>query len=144
MTSTQINQVDYTSFQPFMLVQIPQIFDAVAKDDIFYTVLEIVEGVNASEFINFKKSRSDRCDRILLFSALILSLSIHGKLVSLRGLEQECRYDIRFQIILNYEQPSYKTFERFINDDLCVSIDELLKRVNLYIMDHMNPFCFYG
>ena len=120
-----------------MLVQIPHNFDAVPKDDIFYTVLEIVEEVKPSEFINFNKTRKDGYDRILLLSALILSLSIHGRLISLRELEAECRYDIRFQIILNYERPSYKTFERYINEDLCISIDELLKKVNIYITDHM-------
>lgn len=48
----------------------------------------------------------------------------------------ECRYDIRLQVILNGECPSYKTFERFINENLKVSIEELIKKINLYILDH--------
>ncbi len=59
-----------------------------------------------------------------------------GKLVSLRDLEKECKYDVRFQMLLNGERPSYKTFERFINENLCLGIEELLKKLNLYIMDH--------
>lgn len=136
MTSNQINQGNYNAFQSYMLLQIPENFDVIAKDDIFYTVLEIVEGVKLNDFINFKRSRSDGYDRQALFSALLLSLAIHGKLISLRELERECRYDVRFQIILNSERPSYKTFERFINEDLSMSIENLLKRLNLYIMDH--------
>lgn len=136
MTNTQINQRNYTAFQSYMLVQIPENYDVIAKDDIFYTVLEIVEGVKLNEFINFKRSRSDGYDRLALFSALLLSLAIHGKLISLRDLERECRYDVRFQCLLNGDRPSYKTFERFINKDLCLSIEQLLEKLNLYIMDH--------
>lgn len=136
MTSNQIYQRNYTAFQSYMLVQIPENYDVIAKDDIFYTVLEIVEGVKLDEFINFKRSRSDGYDRLALFSALLLSLAIHGKLISLRDLERECRYDVRFQFLLNGDRPSYKTFERFINEDLCLSIEQLLEKLNLYIMDH--------
>lgn len=136
MTSNQIHQRNYTAFQSYMLVQIPENYDVIAKDDIFYTVLEIVEGVKLNEFINFKRSRSDGYDRLALFSALLLSLAIHGKLISLRDLERECRYDVRFQFLLNGDRPSYKTFERFINKDLCLSIEQLLEKLNLYILDH--------
>lgn len=136
MTSNQIYQRNYTAFQSYMLVQIPENYDVIAKDDIFYTVLEIVEGVKPNEFINFKRSRSDGYDRLALFSALLLSLAIHGKLISLRDLERECRYDVRFQCLLNGDRPSYKTFERFINEELCLSIEQLLEKLNLYILDH--------
>ena len=136
MLNTINYQGNYTAFQPYMLLQIPEDFNVIAKDDIFYTVLEIVEGVKITDFINFKCSRSDSYDKVSLFSALLLSLAIHGKLISLRELEKECRYDIRFQAMLNGEHPSYKTFQRFINDDVSIGMDELLKKLNLYILDH--------
>lgn len=137
MISTQINQGNYSAFQTYMLLQIPENFDDIAMDDIFYTVLDIVKGVKLSDFINFKKLRSDSYDRTALFTSLLLSLAIHGKLISLRELERECRYDIRFRAILNGDMPSYKTFARFINEDLSVDIEELLKRLNLYIMNQI-------
>lgn len=68
MLNTQINQGNYTVYQPYMLVQIPTSYDVIEKDDIFYTVLEIVEGVNLNEFINFKNLRSDSYDRVSVFS----------------------------------------------------------------------------
>ncbi|NBJ64709.1 hypothetical protein D5266_05905 [bacterium c-19] len=137
MKSTQINQGNYNAFQSYMLLQIPGNFNIIAKDDIFYTILEIVEGVKLSDFINFKRTRSDGYDRQALFSALLLSLAIHGKLISLRNLERECRYDVRFQSLLNSGRPSYKTFERFINEELSMNIEELLKKLNLYIMNRI-------
>lgn len=51
MKSTQINQGNYNAFQSYMLLQIPGNFNIIAKDDIFYTILEIVEGVKLSDFI---------------------------------------------------------------------------------------------
>ncbi|MCQ4711914.1 transposase, partial [[Clostridium] innocuum] len=77
-----------------------------------------------------KKSRSDGYDTLALFSALLLSLAIHGKLVSLRDLEKECKYHVRFQMLLNGERPTYKTFERVINENLSIGIEELLKKLN--------------
>lgn len=136
MTNCINNQHHYSVFQPHMLLQMPKNFNLIDKDDIFYTALEIVEGVNINDFINFKKQRCDSYDKFKLFSALVLSICIHGKLESLRNLESEFRYDIRFQYILNYETPSYKTIQRFINEDLSITLDELFKRINLYIADN--------
>ena len=48
-----------------------------------------------------------------------------------------CRYDVRFQSLLNSGRPSYKTFERFINEELSMNIEELLKKLNLYIMNRI-------
>lgn len=98
MPNTQINQGNYNAFQSYMLLQIPENFDVIAKDDIFYTVLEIVEGVNLSNFINFNKQRSDGYDKLALFTALLLSLAIHGKLISLRDLERECREKVQVRM----------------------------------------------
>ena len=50
MTSTQINQGNYSAFQTFILLQIPENFDDIAMDDIFYTVYS--EGSKMSDFIN--------------------------------------------------------------------------------------------
>lgn len=36
MTSTQINQENYSVFQTYMLVQIPENFDVIDEDDILY------------------------------------------------------------------------------------------------------------
>lgn len=66
MTNTQINQGNYSAFQTFMILRIPENFDDIAMDDIFYMVLEIVKGVKLSDFINFNKSRSDSYDRTKL------------------------------------------------------------------------------
>lgn len=124
MISTQINQGNYNAFQSYMLLQISENFDLIAKDDIFYTVLEIVEGVKLIDIINFNKFRGDGYDMLPLLTALILSIAIHRKLVSLRNLEKECKYDIRFQAIRNHETPSHKTFERLINNDLSLILEE--------------------
>lgn len=71
---------------------------------------------------------------------VFLLFTIYEKLISLRKLERECKYDIRFSAILNGEQQSYKTFERFINHDLSIEIEEVQKKINDYIADHTH-FC---
>lgn len=45
-----------------------------------------MEGVKLTDFINFKRLRKDGYNRLAMFSALLLSLAIHGKLISMRIL----------------------------------------------------------
>ena len=54
---------------------------------------------------------------------------------SLRKLEKLCRYDVRYRSITNGFIPSYKSFERFINNTLKESIETIAKEIYLYVQD---------
>ena len=56
--------------------------------------------------------------------------------ISLRELEDECKVNIRYMYLMEYETPSYKTFGNFINDNLTADakkgfkFDENVKGIN--------------
>ena len=52
--------------------------------------------------------------------------------VSLRKLASLCRYDIRFQFIMDGQTPSHMAFHRFIHDDLKIPIEEIFYDLNRY------------
>ena len=52
--------------------------------------------------------------------------------VSLRKLASLCRYDIRFQFIMDGQTPSHMAFHRFIHDDLKMPIEEIFYDLNRY------------
>lgn len=54
MTSTQINQENYTAYQPYMLLDFNFSFqNDVLKDDLSITILEVLRRINLSKFIDF-------------------------------------------------------------------------------------------
>ena len=52
--------------------------------------------------------------------------------VYLRKLASLCRYDIRFQFIMDGQTPSHMAFHRFIHDDLKMPIEEIFYDLNRY------------
>ena len=53
--------------------------------------------------------------------------------ISLRELEDECKVNIRYMYLMDYETPSYKTFGNFINDNLTDSAEGIFKEIMTYI-----------
>ena len=54
--------------------------------------------------------------------------------ISLRELEDECKVNIRYMYLMEYETPSYHTFGNFINDYLTESIEDIFRAINEYII----------
>ena len=53
--------------------------------------------------------------------------------ISLRELEDECKVNIRYMYLMEYETPTYKTFGNFINDNLTDSAEDIFKEIMAYI-----------
>ena len=55
--------------------------------------------------------------------------------ISLRELEDQCKVNLRFLYLMDYETPSYRTFGYFINKVLSGSIEEIFKDINQKIFE---------
>ena len=54
--------------------------------------------------------------------------------ISLRELEDECKVNIRYMYLMEYETPSYRTFGNFINENLTDSAEGIFKEIMAYIV----------
>lgn len=54
--------------------------------------------------------------------------------ISLRELEDECKVNIRYMYLMDYETPTYKTFGNFINKNLTDSVEEIFKAITAHII----------
>ncbi len=54
---------------------------------------------------------------------------------ALRALEDRCKVDLRYIYLMDGEQPSYRTFGYFINNELRDSIEDIFKAVMEYIRE---------
>ncbi len=53
---------------------------------------------------------------------------------SLRDMEKQCKINIRYMYLMDYEQPSYRSFINFINEEIEGSIEDIFKAVMDYII----------
>ena len=135
MTSTQINQGNYTVYQPYMLLNFDYSFqNDVLDDDLSVTILEVLGRINLNKFIDFHNLDSRSYDPVMMLTIILMAFAEDGY-ASLRKLEKLCRYDIRYRSITNGCVPSYKSFERFINHTLKESIQTIAKEIYLYVQD---------
>ena len=54
--------------------------------------------------------------------------------ISLRELEDECKVNIRYMYLMEYETPTYKTFGNFINKNLTERAEDIFKKIMTYIV----------
>ena len=135
MTITQINQPNYTAYQPYMLLDFEFSFqNDVLKDDLSITILEVLRRIDLSKFIDFHHLDSRSYDPVMMLTVILMAFAEDGY-ASLRKLEKLCRYDVRYRSITNGFIPSYKSFERFINNTLKESIETIAKEIYLYVQD---------
>ena len=67
----------------------------------------------------------DICDPVLTFDRFMAN-----GYISLRELEDQCKFNLRFMYLMDHQAPSYRTFGCFINEVLADSIEEIFQDIN--------------
>lgn len=128
---------NYNAYQPYMLLDFNLSFEKdIAHDDICRTVIEITEGINIAKYVDFTNRNSYGYDGIMMFKLVILAKALFGY-VSTRKLAELCKTDIRFMFISQNQTPSHQAFQRFINDNLKMGIEDVFYEINKYIESKM-------
>ncbi|HAM30852.1 MAG TPA: hypothetical protein DCP49_05425 [Erysipelotrichaceae bacterium] len=109
--------------------------DSIPSDDISRTVKEVVEGVNVFKYIDFSSRHDCGYDGLKLLQCILLAYALKGY-ASLRNLEDLCKFDIRFQFIMDGLTPSFMAFQRFIANNLRMSLEDLFVEFNRYFETH--------
>ena len=87
------------------------------------------------KFIDFSHRNSYGYDGVKMLECVLLAFALNGY-ASTRELEDLCKYDIRFQFIMEGQKPSHMPFHRFIHDDLMMPVEELFVEFNRYFESH--------
>ena len=87
------------------------------------------------KFIDFSHRNSYGYDGVKMLECVLLAFALNGY-ASTRELEDLCKYDIRFQFIMEGQKPSHMAFHRFIHDDLMMPVEELFVEFNRYFESH--------
>ena len=128
--------VNCNAIQPSLQFPLSFVYeDSIAKDDISRTVKEVVEGVNILKYVDFSHRNSYGYDGMKMLECVLLAFALKGY-ASVRELEDLCKYDIRFQFIMDGQTPSHMAFHRFIHDDLLMPVEDLFVEFNKYFESH--------
>lgn len=128
--------VNSNAFQPSFQFPLNFVYeDSIAKDDISRTVKEVVEGVNIFKYVDFSHRNSYGYDGMKMLQCVLLAFALKGY-ASVRELADLCKYDIRFQFIMDGQTPSHMAFHRFIHDDLIMPMEDLFVEFNQYFEQH--------
>ncbi|TFI02822.1 transposase, partial [Thiopseudomonas sp. 4R-3cl] len=131
----QINklQLDYKPVQLILPVNYEHIIDDC---DQVVSFKEVVGGLNLRKFIKTSlKGRHDYDPEVMLH---LILFGFMENIRSLRKLEQACRNDIRFMYLGNSIKPSFMAFQRFIDDKLTESIDDIFYTINQFLIEKEN------
>ena len=118
------------------------ISDCLDICDPVFTFDELVGGMNLEKYL--KNVPEHKLGRIRYNPVKMLKTVLFGFMsegyISLRGLQENCRVNIRFMYLMDRETPSYRTFSYFINDVLKDSIEDIFTNNNSDVMEDKMRF----
>lgn len=108
--------------------------------DPVFTFDELVGGMNLQQYltsVSEHKLGRTRYDPIRMLKTVLFGFMDQGY-ISLRGLEENCKVNIRYIYLMDHQTPSYRTFGYFINEVLADNIENIFNDINHAIFDKEN------
>ena len=93
----------------------------------------IMEEIDVRKYLK-ERPRTGRpgYNRVNMLKTVLFGFMDKGY-ASLRELEDRCRVDIRYMYLMDYQRPSYNTFQYFIRNELQESVEEVFQAVTKHI-----------
>ena len=113
---------------PVFISEIINISDSVLVFDHIMEEIEITKYLKATAYTVGRKGYNS----VNMLKTILFGFMDKGY-ISLRELEDECKVNIRYMYLMDYETPTYKTFGNFINDNLTDSAEEVFNDIMRYI-----------
>ena len=121
---------------PVYLTDFLSITDPVIAFDQF------MEGIEISKYLKAIPKHitgRNRYNPVDMLKTVLFAFAEKGY-SSLRELEDNCKVNVRYMYLMNWEKPSYRTFGYFINEVLGDNIEEIFRDINktIFRKDHVD------
>ena len=115
------------------------ISDLLEISDSVITFDHIMEEIEITRYLKSTTTTAGRkgYNSVNMLKTILFGFMDKGY-ISLRELEDECKVNIRYMYLMDYETPTYKTFGNFINQNLTESVEEIFKAITSYIIQKEN------
>ena len=138
METTTFTQSNYITHYNAIQVSLPMnIGTIIDPNDEVVSFLKVMEGVNCSKYIKNVSHRGRKgYDKGMLLRIILFAYMINVR--DYRSIEDRCKHDIRFMLLADHQQPSHMAFQRFENEYLKGTIDEVFFDISKNIGTMMN------
>ena len=123
-------QYEYKPYQMSLPVNYEHIIDS---SDEVVSFMEVVGGLNLKKYIKTSKKGRQEYEAEMMLNCVLFGFMENIR--SLRQLEKTCKNDVRFMYLTKGLKPSFMAFQRFIDNKLKSSIDEILTDINKFLID---------
>ena len=100
----------------------------INSSDPVFSFLKVMEGVNWNKYL-LRPTHKGRDEYNPFKMIKIVLFAFMNKIYSLRKIEQACKTDIRFMFLMDEEQPSHMAIQRFIQNYMKDSIENIFKDI---------------
>ena len=112
--------------------------DCLDITDPVLTFDSIMEEIEIEKYLSETVKRHE-LGRIGYNPVKLLKVILYGFMdkgyISLRELEENCKINLRYMYLMEYERPSYRTFGNFIERYLEGHIEEIFNKINKHIFE---------
>ncbi len=111
--------------------------DCLDMLDPVFTFDRFVEGIDLKKYLkNVPEHRTGRFryNPVNMLKTVLFGFMTNGY-CSLRELEDNCKVNLRFMHLMDWETPTYRTFGYFINEILSESVEEIFSDINHAIFE---------
>lgn len=95
----------------------------------------IMEEISIEKYLKPEENKETgrpRYNRVNMLKTVLFGFMDLGY-TSLRKLEDQCKVNLRYRYLMNYETPSYRTFGNFIAKEIAENIEDIFQAVMDYI-----------
>lgn len=133
--NTEINYTPKQGRFPVFISDLLEISDPVIAFD------HVMEAIGVQKYLKGAVKDTGRLgyNSVNMLKTILFGFVDKGY-ISLRNLDDECRVNIRYMYLMDYETPSYHTFGNFINEFLEVGIEDIFKDINEYLFKQDNVY----
>lgn len=134
METTTLTQSNYGTHDSTFQLQLPlQIETCIPKDDIVYTFVELLKGVDLTKYLPSHLHGNQEYNQVALLKTVLFAFVDNKR--TLREMEQACKVDLRYLWLSQESTPSFMVFQRFIKNQLSGTIQDIFYDINKYLME---------
>jgi transposase len=138
MINNQFTTSNYENNYNLFQLQLPlDVATIIPKDDLVYTFVEILKGVDLTKYVSHHLPHANQRHNPIDVLQTVLFAFVDNKR-TLRQIEHACQVDIRYLWLSKETKPSFMTLQRFIKKHLTGTMEDIFYDINTYLREADN------
>lgn len=134
METTTFTQSNYGTYDSTFQLQLPlQIDTCIPQDDLVFTFVEILKGVDLTQYLPRHLHGNQKYNQLALLKTVLFAFVDNKR--TLREMEHACRVDLRYLWLSQESTPSFMEFQRFIKKYLTGTVRDIFYDIIRHLIE---------